>query len=122
MTGFEITCIGARVASAVLIGVGIRGIALRRSPTGPRCPALWAGITLWLLVELAQSPVLIDVALRVPTWIWVGLLAAATSGALAFTLTLRVLRTRGDRREPGSGDLVQSAADDSKHIHEEAWS
>lgn len=122
MTSFEISLLGVRVVSAILIAVGIRAIACRRVHTSPPCSAFWAGIALWLLAELAETPVLGDLVVQVPEWVWVGLLATITSGALVCTLTLRVFGARGGRDDLACNDPVRSAAGDSNHIHEEAWS
>lgn len=121
MTSFEISLLGVRVVSAILIAVGIRAIACRRVHTSPPCSAFWAGIALWLLAELAETPVLVDLVVQVPE-VWVGLLATITSGALMCTLTLRVFGARGGRDELACNDPVRSGAGESNHLHEEARS
>ena len=122
MTSFEISLLGVRVVSAILIAVGIRAIACRRVRTSPPCSAFWAGIALWLLAELAETPVLVDLVVQVPEWVWVGLLATITSGALVCTLTLRVFGARGGRDVSPATTLCAPRPASSNHLHEEAWS
>lgn len=102
MSALAVILLGARVVSAILIMAGIRSLAARgRTARSARPGTIVAGVTLWILSELAAVPALQLVVASVPHWLWVGLLAASVSFAAVLGGTLyAVIRRRGGSTGP----------------------
>lgn len=97
MTWLGMAIIGTKIIAAMLIMIGIRSLA-RSNPIqrGPRRPdAIIAGVSLWILGDLASVPQVQQVVASVPNWLWVGVFAAAVSFIAVLFATLAVFAHTG---------------------------